>query len=220
MRWGAALDPETVHRATTQPRPGALHLQPSARRAPPGALGAKGVATVIAASQESGRCRCDCGMRDRRGRCVGVFVRLRARIDTPAFPARSGRRGIVRHRAVTRRKHALVGSALQVATNALTLARAAPHTYPGNPSARRCAFAILDSSLTLVGVAVPGRRDPATVVAVGANWRRGWCASGVEARTGEGASTRASRHRVVHRRRRTRLEQCCFALGASPASPR
>jgi hypothetical protein len=40
--WGAAFDPETVHRATTRPRLGALHLQPSARRALPGALGAKG----------------------------------------------------------------------------------------------------------------------------------------------------------------------------------
>jgi hypothetical protein len=43
--WWGAIDPETVYRATKQPRRelGALHLQPSTSRALPGALGAEGV---------------------------------------------------------------------------------------------------------------------------------------------------------------------------------
>jgi hypothetical protein len=47
--WGAAIDPETVHRATTQPRRelAALHLQPSTSRALPGALGAEGVGMAM-----------------------------------------------------------------------------------------------------------------------------------------------------------------------------
>jgi hypothetical protein len=39
-------------------------------------------------------------------------------------------------------------------------------------AAARYAFAILDSPLTLVGVAAPGRRDPVTIVSNPDEWRR------------------------------------------------